>query len=742
MLRFYIRIRQKLSSATPVLIIILFSFTAQAQNLEKPFIAQRIDSPIILDGKVNEAAWKKIKPVPLISHWPEFGNSPSDPTQLRVAYDDNYIYFSGICLAAKEHILAASFKRDLFTLGTDYISIILDTFNDNENALSFATTPTGNRSDQAISEDANKRNSSWDTFWDAEASVYENGWSAEIRIPFSSLGFQVIDNRVTMGMIVWRYTAKKNEMNIFPTVRPDYGFWSFVKPSQMKKIIFEGIKSSNPIYVTPYLLGGSGQESKLNTDETAYKKENDFTKSVGLDVKYNVTNNLTLDFSVNTDFAQVEADDQQVNLTRFSLFFPEKRRFFLERASIFDFGFGESNRLFYTRRIGLHDGEPVNIVGGGRLSGRIGDWDVGILDVQTESSAEIESENFSVIRLRKQVFNPYSYMGVMSTNRVDGNGHYNLGNGIDGVFRLFDNDYLAVNIAQTYSDTLSSGYDFINSSRGRLIWERRSYADFAYKFSFESAGKKYNPAIGFEQRENFSHYQSNLSYGWVLKGHPTLQRHQFTFDADIFTRNEDTSIETIELSSEWSAAFSFGGFFIFGATAVQEDLLEGFELADNVDIPEGKYTYYDFIASYDTPGGEELSLETYASYGTFFDGKRFSTGFSPKWTLSRYIELNGSYGFDWLEFSKRNQSLKSHVVRLRGLFALNTQLSLATFIQYNSTANISLANVRFRYNPREGSDLYIVYNEQFNSDRRREIPILPVSRNRTILAKYTYTFTF
>ena len=170
---------------------------------------QRVDGPIILDGKVDEAAWQKIHPLQLISHWPEFGNAPSDHTELRVTYDENYIYFSGVCNSSPENILAASFKRDLFTLGTDYISIILDTFNDNENALSFSTTPTGNRSDQAISEDGQIRNSDWNTFWDAEAVTNADGWSAEIRIPFSSLGFQATGDKVTMGMIAWRYIAEK-----------------------------------------------------------------------------------------------------------------------------------------------------------------------------------------------------------------------------------------------------------------------------------------------------------------------------------------------------------------------------------------------------------------------------------------------------------------------------------------------------------------------------------------------------
>jgi Domain of unknown function (DUF5916)/Carbohydrate family 9 binding domain-like len=723
-------------------LIFLMAIFLYAQTGESPLVLQKLEGKITLDGKVNEAAWKKIDPLPLVTHWPEFGNAPSDVTELRVTYDDNYIYFSGICMADKENILAASFKRDLFTLGTDYISIVLDTFNDNENALVFSTTPTGNRSDQAISEDAGRRSSSWDTFWKSEAVVEENRWSAEMRIPFSSLGFQVIDGKVTMGIMAWRYTAKKNEMDIYPKVRPDWGFWSFVKPSQMQKVIFKGIESSNPVYITPYLLGGQGQQNVLNSSETDYKKETDISRNIGLDVKYNITDNLTLDFSINTDFAQVEADDQQVNLTRFSLFFPEKRRFFLERASIFDFSFGGFNRLFYTRRLGLQGDDPITILAGSRPAGRIGDWDIGILNVQTEGQSGLPPENFSVVRLRKQVINPYSYFGGILTNKIDRNGDYHIGYGLDGVFRLFGDDYLTFNLARTGTNTTTDKYGFAKNSRVRFLWERRTYTDLGYQVSLEGAGKDYNPVMGFEFRKNFTRLKSNIGYGWQYNGHPLFQRTRVLLAADVFRRNADGIVETIEIAPSWQAALVSGASFSLRVTAIREDLIAGFKLADNVEIADGQYTYYDANTSFSTPGGNELSSDFNLSYGSFFDGTKFSVSISPKWIVSRYFELNGSYNYDILDFVDRGGFLESHLFRLRTLLALNTKLSLAAFIQYSSTANISLANLRFRFNPEEGHDLYIVYNEQYNNDRRRKLPVLPVSRNRAVLAKYTYTFTF
>ena len=295
----------------------------------------------------------------------------------------------------------------------------------------------------------------------------------------------------------------------------------------------------------------------------------------------------------------------------------------MERASIFDFSFGGSNRLFYTRRIGLQDGEPVSIIGGGRLAGRIGEWDVGILDVQTGSEVGLNAENFGVLRLKKKVINQYSYIGGMFTNRVDENGDYSLGYGIDGVFRLFDNDYLSLNMAQTNANNITSDFDFIKFSRARILWERRIYTGFAYQLSLESAGEEYNPAMGFETRDNFSHLYNELSYGWDFKGHALFQRHRISIESDIYSRNNDGSIETIEISPQWEGAFVFGGAFWMGLNAIQEDLTDGFDLSDDVEVLAGKHTYYDGYIGFDTPGGNELSGWMETGYGSFFDGRSF-----------------------------------------------------------------------------------------------------------------------
>ena len=450
------------------IIFLLFTILNQIQaQTTELIILERLDGPITLDGVSDEPAWQRIQPLKVVMHQPVFGNTPSERTEIRVAYDDDYIYASGRFFDSEsKEIRGNSLERDGTNAGADGFGIILDPFNDNENALCFATTPTSIRGDWTISNDAESTsgspmNMSWNTYWDAEVVENEKGWFAEIRIPFSSLRFQGKKDKIVMGLITWRYIARKNEIIIFPAIPPNWEL-SFLKPSVAQDVLMKGIKSKSPLYITPYFLSGLDQTSELNSTETAYNVSKKSILDLGLDLKYGLSSDLTLDVTINTDFAQVEADDPQINITRFSLFYPEKRLFFQERAGLFNFSFGGPTKLFYTRQIGLYDignndFRRIPIYAGTRLVGRIGNWDVGLLDMQTaqmefsvddDSTTIVPSENFGVIRLRRQVLNPYSYIGTMLTSRIEKGGEYNYCLGLDGTIRLSEQDYFTFNIAQ------------------------------------------------------------------------------------------------------------------------------------------------------------------------------------------------------------------------------------------------------------------------------------------------------
>lgn len=726
-------------------LLILWISTLHAQNL---FRLPRISHPITLDGKNDETAWQNIEPLPLVNVYPNLGAPFSEKTEIKVAYDNHYIYASGHFYGSNpSDIRGNSLVRDRGSNSDDYFALILDTFNDNENALAFMTTPAGIRVDQSIFNDgeflgAMPFNESWNTFWDVVSIRTEKGWFSEMRIPFTSLRFQDKNGNVIMGLKTWRWISHIGEVHSFPSFPPKWDM-GHIKPSQSQDVLFEGIFSRKPIYITPYFLGGFDREAELNNIETDYLSNDQRTGEAGLDVKYGLTNNLTLDLTVNTDFAQVESDDEQVNLTRFSLFFPEKRLFFQERSSIFDFNTEGFSKLFYSRRIGLNDdGDPVRILGGARMVGRIGGWDIGFLDLHTANSDSLPSENFGVLRLRRQTFNENSYVGGMVTSRVGNDGSYNYAYGLDGIFKLGGDEYLNVSWVQSIDDEIvkEDRFSFQESSRFRAQLQRRGNTGVLYDFGIAWSGDEYDPGMGFVFRNNFTRLGNKIGYGWLMDEKSKFQNISISLAGFTFHSNSDGSLESAQFGPEFSFGLKSVAFGLVGLKMYHEYIDESFELSDDVDILPGKYTYYALQGFYQSPFSQLLQTALNFQIGSFFDGNLISIGLTPTWTISRYLELGGSYQFNRARFSDRDITFKADVMQLRVRISMNTKLSTSTFVQYNNQERQAILNFRFRYNFREGNDLYVVYNEGINTNRFREIPTLPVSDQRTVLVKYSHTF--
>ncbi|MDN5203667.1 DUF5916 domain-containing protein [Fulvivirgaceae bacterium BMA10] len=727
-----------------VFVLILIFLGVHMAGAQEQFLAKRLEKPIQFDGMVEEHEWNGFESLPLTMHQPVFEGEISEKTEIFLAYDDQYVYLAGrLYYADIRHLQSTSKKRDALEGSTDYFGLIIDSFNDNESGLSFFTTPAGLRFDASVFNDAQGDfpiNLSWNTFWDVETTTTEEGWFAEMRIPFTSLRFQDNNGEVKMGITCWRYMASKLEVITFPSVRNDLGNWSLWKPSQAKDVVFQGVYSKKPTYIAPYVLGGIQQDFDLNEQESAYHRDDDFKLEAGLDLKYSLSSNFTVDLSLNPDFAQVEVDDQQVNLTRFSLFFPEKRLFFQERSGVFDFRLGGPNRLFYSRRIGIYDEGPVRIYGGARIVGRAGKWDIGFLDMQTAKIEDKASTNYGVLRLRKQAINEFSYVGGMITNQIDADGNFNTGIGLDGVFRVSQNDYFEFNFAQTYyNDVTPSPFSFSNAKL-RLNWERRNIKGFGYDFSFSRVGADFDPEMGFELREDYTRYGDKLWWGWIPGEHSKLFNHQVFFRASAFIKNETLKTESSRLGIGWEFSSKSGSFGNINLTRRVEFLTEDFELSDDVVVPVGHYDFVEFEGTYNTPYSKSFSVESTLTAGTFFDGKQLLIGISPSWKVSSSLEIGANYFYNRVDFPDRSDIFLAHIARLRSTLMFNTKLSLAMFLQHNSADNVSLGNLRLRYNPREGNDFYIVFNQSLNSDRFRELPTLPTTDSRTVLVKYTYTF--
>ena len=713
-------------------------------------VLPRLAGPIRLDGLSDEPAWRVVHPWVPTQYEPDNGAPPTERTEFLVAYDDEHIYFA---LRAYDRdptgIRANTLYRDRLS-GDDHFEILLDTFNDNETALLFTTTPAGIRKDAAISHDASGGditsgdwiNGDFNTFWDVATVVNGDGWFAELRVPFTSLRFQETGGQVVMGIILQRKVARKTERLVFPPV-PAVANWAFLKPSLALKVVLEDIRPSTPLYVTPYGLSGLQQSFRLDSLGTGYTREDDLKAEVGGDLKYGLGHNQTLDLTVNTDFAQVEADDQQVNLTRFSLFYPEKRQFFQERASVFEFRTGGLSRLFHSRRVGLtDDGQPVRILGGARLVGRWHGWDVGILDMQTAERDSVPSENFGVLRLRRQVINPYSYAGAMVTSRMGTDGSYNLAYGLDGTIRVAGDDYFTLQWAQSFDhEQIDAGtLNLVNSGQFTAELVRRTRAGFGYDAVVAWAGPAYDPGIGFTQRNDFTLLDDAVSYTW-LPGHvSSLIWHTLGLAGFVFLRNADRSVESAEVGPTWAFAAKSGAGGSVGTTVVFEDLLVPFVLSPEAVVPAGRYTFVRAGAAYHVSHTRLFQVNPRVEAGSFYDGWQATAELAPVWYVSPHLELSGFYQFTRIRFPARDQGFDAHLARLRIGTALNTKLSTNAFLQFNSTIHTLSANIRFRYNFREGNDLWIVYNESMNSDRDRLTPALPFTDTRAVLVKYTYTF--
>ena len=724
-------------------ILIISGFLqATAHNYtQEPYKVTRISSPIVIDGHVNEPVWDTIEPLPLVAYTPVAGLPPTERTEIRIAYDDNYFYASIRAYDSDpDGIRGNTYFRDRFS-GDDNFHILIDTFNDYETGMVFVTSPTGNRRDALVSNDGEgpgSRNNNFTSYWDAASYIDERGWFAEIRIPFTSMSFQDVDGQVTMGFYVQRGITRKNERVSFPEV-PDNITAAYFRPSLAQRIVFEDIKTQRSIHFTPYITGGLEHQNLLNEFETQYSSQNEQKLDAGFDLRYGITNNLTLDLTLNTDFAQVEADQEQVNLTRFNIFFPEKRQFFLERSGLYEFSTGGTASLFHSRRIGLtDDGESVRILGGGRLYGRIGSWDVGILNMQTDRLRDFSGENFGVVRARRKVINPYSYAGAMVTTRISPSGTNNLSFGLDGSVRLKGNDYLILNWSQSIEEELGA-LSIWSTSRSRMMWERRTNRGLSWNSSFSHTGDTYNPGIGFVPRLAHIRLAQTLNYGWMPGANSLLHWHSLQTNGTIFWRTTDRQIETMEFTLGWHANTKTGHQLQSDITWHYEDVPTDFLLLQRAIIPSGEFSFIRANASIQRASGRLFRPRFTANFGTFYEGWRMTLELAPTWSISKHLELEGAWLYNLVDLPSADL-FAAHIGQLRVRSALNTKLTSTAFIQFNSSANLVSSNIRFRYNFRDGNDFWIVYNEGTNTNLDRFDPVLPRVDTRVFMVKYTHTF--
>ena len=766
-------------AAIPLFVgILLFATPLQAQDPDPPttpVTIPRLTGPVTLDGIVDEPAWDEITPFPMTLYTPTFGGPLTEATEVRVAHDDRYLYVSGRMYDSEPgRIRTGTFYRDSYS-GDDILAVVIDSYNDYETAVWFVTNPEGVRQDRTVSNDAQftsgmPMNWDWNAHWDVATTKDDRGWFAEFRIPFSTLGFQTVDGEVTMGLITYRMIPRKNERQTYPAMDPSSGRLGFARPSRAQRVVLRDVRQATPLYVTPYALGGlrqtpvrepsaGGTEALRSrpspvTNRVDWRSERDPTTEAGLDLKWSPTSNLALDVTVNTDFAQVEADEQQINLTRFSLFFPEKRQFFQERASTFDFNTGGFfNRLFHSRRIGLDEGEPVRIYGGVRAVGRLAGTDFGFLSMQTAARGNFPSETMSVLRLRQQVFNPYSSVGAMATTRLgsytydrDSPAGANAAYGLDAVLRLFGDEYLVVQWAQTFDEWQQRFADEEPGRESGLLrarLERRRDDGLFYYGEMIRVGALYRPGLGFQSRRDFNYVAGQLGYRQYRDADSPLRSRAVSVETAHYNRRGDGSAESREIRPEFEFDFKGGSNLTIGMLSSFEGVRSEFRVADLV-VQPGEYWFHEANVMLRLPRSAAFRGEFEGSAGTFYGGSRLGFSLGPTWTVSKYLEVEAGYEVNRIRFptpfprTSVNTTTQLAVLKLNT--ALNPRISMSTFAQYNSTIDQTSVNVRFRYHFREGTDLWVVYNEGLDNDRGIGAVRRPLSTGRVVMVKYSHAF--
>jgi hypothetical protein len=460
---------------------------------------------------------------------------------------------------------------------------------------------------------------------------------------------------------------------------------------------------------------------------------------LGGDLKTALSPNLTLDLTVNTDFAEAEVDDQRVNLTRFPLFYPERRAFFVERAGTFEVKTGEVDLLFNSRRVGLTpDGEPVRLLGGARLVGRVSGWDLGLFDVETGRTPSGARENLGVVRARRGLLNQRSWAGLMLTSRVTpDSGQVALG--ADGELHLGGDDYLGFALATLAGDA-GAGPDDGVLPRGalRLLAERRRNRGMWYRTGVATTGARYAPALGYVERGDAVLPSAEMGYGWVVS--PAGHQLRGSMSSTFAYRNAAGTFE----GSTASAALEYeppgGKVWTFTLTRQEDDLLLPFTPVPGASVPAGRHEAGFVELELKPSTGPRTVVGGSLRAGEYYDGRLYSLLLTPEWRASAHLRLSADLQLDRLEFPARGERVWSPLARLRVLASATPRLSLSAVLQANGVADLATANLRLRYSVREGHDLWVVYNHDQNLDRDRAEPRMPATARSGLLVKYTRSF--
>jgi hypothetical protein len=697
----------------------------ETARASRRLVATKTTEPITVDGHLEESAWSRASLAEgFVQSEPREGERASDRTEVRVLYDGDHLYIGVLAQDSDAGgLIINELEKDFQKGQTDSFEVVLDTFRDGRNGYQFAVNPGGAKWDAQMTNEGREVNVDWDGVWFVQTRVDQNGWTAEIAIPFKTLKFREAGVQ-TWGINFQRLVRRKNEESFWSPIPRVFTLERVSMAGTLENL--EDIKPGLNVRVKPYLVGNLAEA----------RGDRDYDGDWGADAKYGITSGLTWDFTYNTDFSQVEADEQQINLTRFRLFFPEKRDFFLENSGIFQFGAVNDNTggsrpnritndmiFFFSRRIGLSEGlDAVPILGGTRLSGRTGPFEVGVMSMQQRETDETRAANFLVGRI-KYNFMGNSDVGLMVNNKEEQDSpHFSRVLGADANLRfgqfLNVNGYIAKSAAP-----LGGSKDLTGRVSYSYVTDR-----FNTSGSYTEVQTDFVNDMGFVPRPGIRKF-----FGYVspILRPEKFRRHIRQINPHIHFEYGERGGLVDNRYSDFHLPFRFhnGSQVEIGLNRSMEELSEGFEIHDGITIPVGRHRWDEFTVTTRSDASRRVSGTFNLSTGTFYTGDKDTVSATGAVRFNERLNASFSYTHDDVRLAEG--AFKTHLVGLRTNYAFSTRLFVKAFVQYNSDSEQWSSNIRFNIIHRPLSDLFIVYNDRRDSEGGRLI-------DRAIIAKLTY----
>jgi hypothetical protein len=704
--------------------LLLLAIPAAAQVPETPTAqAQRVTSPPRIDGRLDDAVWQTAPPITgFRQREPQEGADASEPTTVRIVYDQTNLYIAAeLTDSTPTDIRASELRRDNTLESDDTFSVLLDSYHDHRNGFVFRVNPRGTRFDALIRNESRFYYADWDEQWTAAATMTDEGWFVEMAIPFKILRFTGSEQQ-TWGLNFERIVKRKNELAYWAGWERNYTFHNVSQAGHLAGL--RDIRQAERIRLRPYVVAGVE-----NFDAVTSPKGTRGIGEVGIDdLKVAVTSTLTADLTVNPDFAQTEVDSQQVNLTRFSLFFPEKRQFFIEGAESLRMGVGLLHfgppplELFYSRNIGLSAaGTPIPVNIGGKLTGKVSGFDVGLLNAQTGSAGTADGQNFTVARMRKEVLGR-SYVGAIATNR-QGDGARNTIVGADARFTFFNNFNVMGLVARA-------------DDRGVATTQWATQLGAEWRDDFVDVGANYidvdpqfNAGVGFVRvRERLIGVRGSVK---PRPGRWRIRQFELTPSA-VFYADDRRVLRSREGQFTFATAFETGDRLELFYRNSFERIVRPFPIGPGVTLPLDVYDWNTAGLTFRGYNGRPISGAVTFNTGSFYNGDKQTLTMQGDVRPNKLLSLNPTYEVN--DVSLVQGAFRTHLFGLRANVSFSTNLLTSAYVQYNSAGQLAATQVRLNYIFRTIDNVYLVFNETRFTDG----PFNGRS-NRSLVTKVTYS---